>query len=177
MKAKKLILPLICVSALTACTEPYDFTGRYVATLGEDCQPDHDNNHLIIISPYASGDNSYTAQLNNALAFGGIIPIHSEPSSIADDGSLTLTFYKQGKTGLILTKPTVDMQLKLVSKDKSHVYIQNWPVIISMPSSNAPGDTFDFVKDREVVILGRKIENELRKMAGESGFCLKRTSS
>ncbi|WP_141096264.1 hypothetical protein [Lacimicrobium sp. SS2-24] len=175
MKLKS-IITVSAVLALTACSKPYDYTGSYEATKGDSCEVQPGDNTLITISPAIEGENTYTARLSSQMSGGGVFPVESKPSKVAEDGSLTFMFFKEGKSGLFSGKPAVDMKIKLIDKDDAYIYLQSWPVTVSAPNNPALGGSFDFVKDPEISMMGRKAPNELSKQAGKNGLCLKKSS-
>lgn len=134
-------------------------------------------NTLITISPAAESENTYTARLSSQMSGGGVFPLESKPAKVAEDGSLTFMFFKEGESGFFSGKPSVDMKMKLIEKDGEHVYLQSWPVTISASTNPARGTSFDFVKDAEISMMGQKAPNELSQQAGKTGLCLKKTKA
>ncbi|MEX1220662.1 MAG: hypothetical protein WEA82_00945 [Idiomarina sp.] len=172
----KLICAVSSVLLLSACSKPYDYTGSYEATKGENCEVLPGDNTMVNISPVSEDRSTYTARLSSQMSGGGVFPLESKPSKVSDDGSITFMFFKEGKTGFFSVKPAVDMKMKFAVKDDSHIYLQSWPVVISGSNNPELSASFDGIKDSEISMMGRKAPNELSQQAGQSGLCLKKTN-
>ncbi len=170
------IFVMSAVLILSACSKPYDYSGSYEATKGESCEVQPGDNTMISILPASKDGNTYTARLSSQMSGGGIFPLESKPSKMNDDGSITFMFFQEGKTGFFSSKPAVDMKIKIVGKDSSHIYLEKWPVSISAPFNPARGGSFDFVKDSEISMMGHKTPNKFSQLAGKNGLCLKKTN-
>ena len=162
------------ILALAACSQPYDYTGSYELTKGDNCEVQQGENTVVTISPSGETTNTYTARLSSQMSGGGVFPLESKPSKVDEDGSLTLMFFKEGESGFFSGKPAVDMKMKFIENDNEHVYLESWPVTISAPNNPARGTSFDFVKDPELSMMGQKVPNELSQQAGKNGLCLKK---
>lgn len=175
MKLKS--LSIVCtVFFLAACSKSYEYAGNYEATKGENCEIQPGDNTLITISPTPEQENFYTARLSSSMSGNGVFPMESKPSKVSEDGSITFMFFKEGQSGLFSGKPSVDMKMKVQEKNDGHIYLKNWHVTISSPTNNVLSGSFDFVKDAEISMMGRKAPNQLSKLAGQSGLCLKKTN-
>ena len=167
---------LTLLIGLNSCSKPHDYSGIYLATTGDQCKLEPGDNTLITISPSSADSDSilYTARLSSQWSGNGILPLESKPSIISDDGSLTFYFFKEGKAGFSSAKPAVDMIIKLAQKDKNHLTLNSWLVKISNVNNPSLGGNFDFVKDAQIEIMGRKVPNDIFELKGKNGLCLKK---
>jgi len=169
------IATLTTLIALSSCSKPYDYTGVYSLTTGDQCNVEQGDNTLITISTANIDSNTtlYTARLSSAVA-AGVFPVESKPSGISEDGSLTFHFFKEGEKGWVSSKPSVDMTLKLRSKDSSHIILSKWIVKMNSPKSATLGSKFDFVNDSHIQMLGQNVSNGMSEKKGKDGLCLKK---
>src|SRR5690606_21622862 len=170
----KLTLVLLSAVVLSACSKTYDYAGSFEATKGENCEVQKGDNTLITIFPASEGENTYAARLSSQMSGGGTFPLESKPSKVNDDGSITFLFFKEGKSGLFSGQPAVDMKIKVKQKDSQYIDLESWPVVISAPSNSAFNASFDFIKDSEISMMGRKAPNEISMQSGKNGLCLKK---
>lgn len=169
----KLMVLMLSALLLSACLDAYDYSGRYETTKGDFCDIRYTGHALMIISPASEDGKIYTAWLNAEMSENGMLPAESEPSKVSWNGSLVFKFVSKGTLNWRLRKPTVEMEIEVVKKDDQHLYIKNWPVTFINPNTSEVIASFDFVKDREVVIMGKHVPNEIYQQAGERGLCLK----
>ena len=95
----KLMLSVVAVLGLTACSKPYDFTGSYELTKGDGCAVEAGDNTLIVISSAKDIKGAFVGRLDDKMAAKDLFPLQSAPASVAEDGTLTLTFSKEGESG------------------------------------------------------------------------------
>lgn len=173
MKVKSIYF-LLLMLAVTACAKPYDYSGSYEVAKGDSCEIQLEENTLITLSPVSGNENIYTARLASYMSGGGVFPVESKPSKLNDDGSIYFMFFKEGKSGLFSGRPAVDMVLKIMEKNKDHVYLESWSVTVTSPNNPALNGHFDLIKDAEISVMGNKASNELYPQAGKNGLCLKK---
>ena len=180
MTANGLLTTGFLAILLVGCSKPYEFSGRYIATQGNDCKEvDSGDNIFITISPESSdnADTLYSARLSSEMSGGGIFPVDSKPAYIDGDGKLSLSFYKQGKSGFFSSKPDVDMVMTLEGRDAQHIWVKNWRVNATHPKNPSLGGKFDFVNDSKIEMMGRSSPNELSQLKGDDGLCLKKLTA
>lgn len=173
----KFVLKTAVISTLliAGCSKNYDYSGSYDLTSGDNCTIEEGENSFITVSPVQSEEGAlYTARLTSKLSAGGIFPVESKPSKKLEDGSIVFSFFKEGKSGFFSSKPSVDMQIKLIEKDNNHIIAESWKVSMSAPKKPSLGGQFDFIKDDEIKMMGKSAPNEMNKKAGTKGLCLKK---
>ncbi|AMO56223.1 hypothetical protein GZ77_05265 [Endozoicomonas montiporae] len=174
MKIKhKFMFALVTTAVLTGCSKDYDFSGRYEATVGDNCEPDKIPSTLLTISPVGSDKSTYTARLASEFA-SGVFPVTSSAASVSKDGNIVFSFFKQGKASFFSSEPSIDMHMNLIKRDRDHIYISNWQVEMRSEVSSSIGANFDFVKDKELEMMGQRVPNDMSYVAGDKGLCLRR---
>jgi len=175
MKGIRLVLAIVSVIGISACSEPYDYSGAYTLKNGDDCDDAGEgDNQLVTILPVDPDSGLYTAKLNAQMSGGGLFPLKSEVAAVRDNGDIEFQFFKEGKVGFLSTKPDIDMALRFSSKDENHILLTSWKVKVSQPKITSFNGDFDFVNDPEFELMGKTNKNTLYNLKGKQGLCLMR---
>lgn len=159
---------------LSACgNEPYDFSGKYVATLGDNCDPDTKSKSeqvfLEILARIEEKSKVYEARLPTeiVMALGGL-PIRSNQASPSKTGELQLSFLKQGQDGFFSGSPSVDMVISLnPDTDRAnHIWLARWEAAITKNGFAKQINFLDEIKRANVADKG--------SIVGSKGICLRK---
>lgn len=134
---KNLALTAGMVVLLSACSEPYDFEGRYFVATGDECSLEDnmktENNVFLQITAQGKGENkTYAANIPVAAAWG--LPASSNATaSPTENEELNFTFSKDEKVGWVSSSPGVDMSMKVIPHEsrENHLWLTKWHTSVS----------------------------------------------
>ncbi len=170
----KTIFSLAILGLLTACSNPYDYSGTYLETKGDNCEVKPGDNRMFTISPSTDDQHAYTAKLAPRMLEGGIFPAVSKVSKASKDGSIAFIFIREGIPGNPSGMPSVEMKVTLRVKNQGHVYIESWPIIVTNPNNPSVTKQIEFVKDLQKTVGDAKTTDGKARLIGENGICLKK---
>lgn len=152
---KRIALPLTFAIFLSACGQNhYEYEGKYLIAEGEECTPDTESKDrdvaFIEIIPQGKNENkTYIAKIPRGATWN--LPTTSNGnSSPTEKNELNFSFSKEGESGFLSTKPSVDMTITVIPHEtkENHIWLTKWDATLTKSGTVKQISYLDALKNK-----------------------------